>query len=383
MNDINCKMKLFADDTALYIIVENPTIAINTINNDLSKIHVWANKWLVKFNPDKTESLLISRKTIPGTYDPITMDNVNVSNVKSHKHLGVLMSDDGTWKKHIDHILKKVSPRLAVLRNLKNILDRNSLQTIYFAFIRPILEYSDVVWDSLPNYLCQNLENIQIEAARIVTGATKLSSISLLYKDVGWEKLSKRRENHKLLQFHKMYHKKTPFYLSSLIPSKVSDTHRHDTRNSNNLLLINCRTQFYKTSFLNSSVHLWNSFPTDIRENPSVRIFKRFLQKDKVMIPHYFNIGSRNLQILHTRLRLKCSNLKQHLYLRNLEESPFCSCGLVESTHHFLLSCANYNIIRQNTLLQLDITLNEKTLLWGNDTYSKQKNEQIFLTVQT
>ncbi|PJE79007.1 hypothetical protein CI610_02030 [invertebrate metagenome] len=179
-----------------------------------------------------------------------------------------------------------------------------------------------------------------------------------------------------------MYHKKTPFYLSDLIPGRVSNSHRHNTRNSNNLLSINCRTQFYKTSFLNASIQLWNSLPVDTRENPSVSIIKGFLQKDKLIIPNYFNIGNRNLQILHTRLRLKCSNLKQHLYIRNLEESPLCSCGLVESTYHFLLSCDKYNIIRQNTLFQLDIILTEKTLLWGNDTYSIQKNDQIFLTLQ-
>ena len=59
-------------------------------------------------------------------------------------------------------------------------LDRRSLQTIYFSFIRPIIEYADVVWDKYALYEANELEKIQIEAARIATGATKLVSIDSL-----------------------------------------------------------------------------------------------------------------------------------------------------------------------------------------------------------
>ena len=75
---------------------------------------------------------------------------------------------------------------------------------MYFSFIRPLLEYSDIIWDNCPTYLKQSVEKVNIEAARIVSGATKLVSLDLLYKEVGWETLDKRREKHKLIQFYKM-----------------------------------------------------------------------------------------------------------------------------------------------------------------------------------
>ena len=40
------------------------------------------------------------------------------------------------------------------------------------------------------------LDKIQNEAARIAIGATKLVSLTNLYKEIGWESLSKRRSNH-------------------------------------------------------------------------------------------------------------------------------------------------------------------------------------------
>ena len=75
---------------------------------------------------------------------------------------------------------------MIVMRRLKVCLDRKSLETIYLTFIRPILEYADVVWDNCTKYEKQELDKIQAEAARIVTGATKLVSLhALLIKLTG------------------------------------------------------------------------------------------------------------------------------------------------------------------------------------------------------
>jgi hypothetical protein len=59
------------------------------------------------------------------------------------------------------------------------------------------LVYADVIWDNKTLFLINKLENVQIEAARIVTGGTRLVSINSLYKETGWETLQARRENHK------------------------------------------------------------------------------------------------------------------------------------------------------------------------------------------
>ena len=51
------------------------------------------------------------------------------------------------------------------MRELKFKLDRKSLQTIYFSFIRLLLEYTDVVWNKCAQYESNELEKIQNEAA--------------------------------------------------------------------------------------------------------------------------------------------------------------------------------------------------------------------------
>jgi hypothetical protein len=71
------------------------------------------------------------------------------------------------------------------------------------SFIRPILEYADVIRDSQNQSLINKLENVQLDAARIVTEGTKLTGFNRLYEETKWEKLSDRRQNHILIYFIK------------------------------------------------------------------------------------------------------------------------------------------------------------------------------------
>ena len=62
VKEIHSNIRLFADDTSLYIIVDFPDSAAQILNVDLERIYKWAVQWLVRFNPNKTESFLFSRK---------------------------------------------------------------------------------------------------------------------------------------------------------------------------------------------------------------------------------------------------------------------------------------------------------------------------------
>ena len=60
----------------------------------MEKIHQWASKWLVTFNPSNSESLLFSRKYNRPHHSPIYMNQQPVNEVNLHKHLGITFSSD-------------------------------------------------------------------------------------------------------------------------------------------------------------------------------------------------------------------------------------------------------------------------------------------------
>ena len=138
------------------------------------------------------------------------------------------------------------------------VLERKSLQTTYFTFDRPILKYADIIWDNCTQYEKDELDKIQLEAAKIVSGTTKLVSSASLYMELRWESLSSRRRKHKLVMFHKMINGLCPDYSAEIIPERVSQISSYKLRNSDDYLTIRTSSQFYCNSFLPSVVGEWN-----------------------------------------------------------------------------------------------------------------------------
>ena len=237
------------------------------------------------FNPGKSESILLSRKHNKPYHPPVLLNQTQMAEVDSNKHLGIIFSNDCIWHEHIELVKSKAWKRINVMRKLKFQLDRKSLQTIHFSFIRPLLEYADVVWNNCTQYESNKLDKIQNEAARIVTGATKLASIDSLHTETGWETLGSRRKTHKLTKFYKMKNGLCPDYLASHVPDTVGSVSIYPLRNSSDLQTLRANSRLYYTSFLPSAVRDWNKLPEQTWNSPSLNIFKNSLNSNLITPP--------------------------------------------------------------------------------------------------
>ena len=146
-----------------------PNSAALILNNDLSYITSWTADWLVDFNASKTLSMLMSRKRNPGHHPPLYMNDTMIFDTTSHKHLGLTFSNTCNWNEHINTIATTAWGRLNLLRILKFKLKRQALEKMYISYIRPLLEYSDSVWDNASTEIKKQLDAIHSEAARIIT----------------------------------------------------------------------------------------------------------------------------------------------------------------------------------------------------------------------
>ena len=71
---------------------------------------------------------------------------------------------------------------IGILQKLQSILLQTSLLTFYKSFIRPNLDYGDVVYDQPSNDAFSNkLQTVQYNAALAITGAIKVISREKLY----------------------------------------------------------------------------------------------------------------------------------------------------------------------------------------------------------
>ena len=384
-NVVNNQIRLFADDTTLFITVDDPHEAALSMNIDLENINNWATKWLVNFNAQKTKSMLVSRK-LETVNPPLFFNNVQIDEVESHRHLGILLNNKLSWHQHTDNIVTQARKRLDILHRMRYKLDRKALETLYFAFVRPLLEYGDVVWSDCDDYCIENIEKVEIDAARIVCGAIRRTPKRIVYNEVNWTPITERYKQHKLILFKKMISNNAPPYLCNMVPNRVRDNHRYPLRNGDDLTNIFGRTVKMYNSFLPYTIREWNLLPDATKQTESLSGFKHCLNNKYKQCNRLFYYGERYYNVQQARLRMECSALNAHLFYMFIVDSPKCICGYaMETTEHYMFYCPLYiqprrkllNTIYGVTNLNIDLNL----LLNGSTELSFMNNTLIFESV--
>ena len=148
----------------------------------------------------------------------------------------------------------KFQKQIRELKSLKGFhifFQESSFLNIYKSFIRPHLDYCDVIYDQPNNKsFCSKIEWIQYNAALAITGAIRGTSQTKLYNELGLESLKFRR----LCTFFKMIIYGKPEYLLNKIPS--TQIH-YNTRNADQVETYYCRTDFFKNSFFPYTIIDW------------------------------------------------------------------------------------------------------------------------------
>ena len=374
----HCDIRLFADDTCLFITVDNREKAAAQINSDLNRISQWATDWLIDFNPTKTKEMIISYKSDTHEHPHITFDNHVVSQVVNHCHLGITLSQNLKWSAHIDNVVAKAFKRIDMMRGLMFKLDRHSLETIYLSFIRPCLEYGDVLLTNASDVDLAKLDSVQKEALRIVVGATARCNTELLNDEMDWPSLADRRMQHSLLLMFKIVNGLAPPFLKDLLPDTVGENQNYNLRNNDELRVPFARLNVFRDSPILAMITRWNQLNVSVKNKPTYYSFKKAITIKTGPRKEILYYGKRWAAIHHARIRIGCSKLNEHL-CNNLHviPSPRCVCDNgVEDSKHFFLTCSLFDGIRPKLIETIstvtDTVIDMNMLLYGDRTKTQE-----------
>ena len=75
------------------------------------------------------------------------------------KHLGILLDEKLNFKQHIHNATMKVNKGISVIKKLRHSLLQKPLVRIYKTFLRPLVDYRDIIFDQPQNEsFCEILE---------------------------------------------------------------------------------------------------------------------------------------------------------------------------------------------------------------------------------
>ena len=107
-------------------------------------------QWKMSFNPDiskQADEVIFSRKRSVSFHSPLTFNNIPVAQTNSLKHLGIQLDKKLNFEEQLKKVESKVNKTTGIIRKLQNVLPRSALLTIYKSFIRPHLDYGDIIYD--------------------------------------------------------------------------------------------------------------------------------------------------------------------------------------------------------------------------------------------
>ena len=139
----------------------------------LNKIDDWTMKKKMLINEKKTKNMIFNFSSNYQFNTRMQLKGENIETIKSTKLLGTIVSDDLKWDLNTANIVKKANARLELLRRIATFKPPlEDLKTIYFLFIRSLLEQSATVWhSSLTEENSNDLERVQKSAVRIMLGS--------------------------------------------------------------------------------------------------------------------------------------------------------------------------------------------------------------------
>ena len=364
--NIKSNMKLFADDSSLFARVYDCNATQIQLLLDLDNITKWANQWKMKFNPDITKQaieVIFSHKYKKPIHDPLVFNNIPVARESSTKHLGIILDDHLSFRKHIKLSIEKANKGIALMKYLSKYVNRKVLDQTYKLYVRPHLDYGDVIYHGQLTDMMKSLESVQYKAALIVTGCIKGTSMVKLYDEVGWESLNARRIYHRFLLYYQIRNNEKPAYLKKHIKA-----------------LPERRTLRYERSFFPFCKLNWDFLDDDIKNAATVGIFKsKYITKIRPPKRNVFDVRDKYGLSLLTRLRVDFSDLREHRFRHNWNcPSPICKCNSEnESTEHFLLRCPLHNIQRHDLFSALSNILKINKILLTNNLPSKNIVEML------
>ena len=287
------KVALFADDTKLYINVNNIQDCHN-LQGDLDSVMRWSETWKMNFNIKKCKILTITTKTNPVVYS-YTMYDKQVQRCDNIKDIGVIIDNKLSWNSHIHTCVNKANRLMGLIkRTLGYSAPTNVSRQLYVSLVRSNLEYCCPVWSGTTSNNIVLVERVQRSATRYITHYENSNYQSRLIK-LNLLPLNYRREYLDICFFFKCFNgiyntninKFVTFVRNNGICTRsMSDATKLQVPITNTL-----RDQ---KSYFNRIVFLWNELPSELR---NIRDFKMF----KLSIYSYF------LNLLHNDFR--CNNV--------------------------------------------------------------------------
>ena len=199
----------------------------------------------------------------------IFLSGIEINRVSDTKFLGVIISSNLTWNKHIDVVHSKISKTIGILCKVRHLLPPLGTRCLYLSLVEPYVNYCNIVWAQADPTVClDRLFRIQKKYCRVITFSDFRAHSEPLFKKLY------------LLNVYQLYVYQVAIFMykqmNGLLPLAGSfsfvtneSVHDHFTRGRKDIHLEDhCRTKKRQLTVMFQGPRIWNSLTIKLRESP-------------------------------------------------------------------------------------------------------------------
>jgi hypothetical protein len=274
------KLKLFADDTNLFISSKS-VIDLNHMANVLMhNLNSWLNDNKLHLSIEKTcYTVFTPSKTMVDYEFDVKVENIQIQKVEFCKYLGIIIDENLKWSLQIESIYKKLVKYVGIFYKLRNHLPDWCLRTLYYAYVHPHILYGvEIYGNTCASYL-EKLQKVNNKILRILQHKEARTSLIDLY--YSYETLPIDQLH--LYQIMSLVHRfvynreKLPKVYAQYFTIN-SSVHSHNTRSNNMLHLMPIRSSFGHRMIKFKASMMWNKLPQSLTDIRTCQAFKKNLK---------------------------------------------------------------------------------------------------------
>lgn len=264
------KLILFADDTNIFCSEGDLHQLVETVNNEMAKLHVWFNINKLSLNLGKTKYMLFGKKSCNRNIS-IKVNGEIIERVRENKVLGVIFDDMLNWKPHIRHLKSKLARSVSILWKAQKLLNQKTLYLLYCALVSPHLQYCAEVWGNTYKGCTLPLMKLQKRALRILHYANYRAHTNQLFIQSKILKLYDLINYHTVQMMYKAANKSLPLNLQKLFLDREKG---HTLRGNMIFRQRKVRTTLKSFSLTVTGVRQWNALNEEAKNAPKLSVFK-------------------------------------------------------------------------------------------------------------
>lgn len=265
------KVRMYADDVQLYASCKVTSIneCIQTLNQELERVFIWATANGLSINPQKSKCIVIKKKLLEtGPIPNIHLNNQQINTVDHVKNLGIMFNTTLTWTNHINYACGRTYSMLRTLWKTQHCTPVKIRMLLAKTYLLPTLLYGCELFASCDSISSSKLNVLFNNIARYVFDLKNHGPVSSFSKQIYGITFDNFLKTRVLIFLHKIIYNEQPDHLFKRLCFSRSNRGKR-------IISFKQQSLMSEWQFFVNAVRLWNSIPHNAQIINNAQNFKK------------------------------------------------------------------------------------------------------------